>query len=228
MLKHIICHIHCLNHPAVLKIVKAIVEYDFIFTGQKIATITKVNKEAEVFNRVYSILNKLNYTIFVVENDELRETKHFFATSLPHLLEKSKTGVVYYCHSKGVTYHPDSEDGKATSTWTDALLKYTLFEHSKLPFDNTKYKTFGSCRVAKKGFLPDKINENYSYIGTFFWIKLEALIGKKFNPTSKFYLEALPGLISTISESYNNGVSFLPNEPPYKLETWKQKGFLND
>lgn len=228
MLKHIICHIHTLNHPSVLKLVRVLVKYNSVFTGEKIATVTKITKEIEIYNRVCSILKKLGYTVFTVENDELRETKHFFSTSLPHLLSKTKEGILYYCHSKGITYHPDSEDGKATSVWTDTLLKYTLENYETIPFTNKKYKTFGSCRVAKKGFLPDDIGENYSYVGTFFWIRLESLLNKQFFPKSKFYLEGLPGLVSTLSESYNAGPVFLHGESPYKLEIWKKKGIYND
>lgn len=228
MLKHIICHIHTLDHPAVLKILETLVKHNNLFTGEKIATITKVNTEAQIHDLTKKILETLGFKVITVENDELRETAHFFNTSLPYLLSKSKEGVVYYCHSKGVTYHPESEDGIATSTWTDVLIHNTLTLVDSIPFANKKYKTFGSCRVSKKGFLPDNIGEAYSYVGTFYWIKLEALIGKTFKPTSKFYLEALPGLVSTVSESFNQGPTFLSGESPYKLEAWKKKGVYND
>lgn len=228
MLKHVICHIHTLDHPGVLKILQTLVKNNSLFTGIKIATITKVDKEIKIYELTKSILENLGYTVYTVENDELRETKHFFETSLPHLLNETKEGILYYCHSKGITYHPDSEDGAATSLWTDVLIHNTLTLANKLPFDNKKYKTFGSCRVAKKNFLPDNIGEAYSFVGTFFWVKLEALVDKKFNPTSKFYLEALPGLVSSVSESFNQGPTFLQGESPYKLDTWKKKGINND
>jgi hypothetical protein len=225
MNKHVICHIHTLDHPGVFKILNALSSNDSLFDGLKIATLT--NADSRVFDLSSSILNKLGYTIFEVGNDELRETNHFFNTALPYLLEHTKQGVLCYCHSKGVTYHPDSDSGKATSIWTDVLIDNVLNNAIKLPFDNAKYKTFGSCRIIKNDFLPDKLGEKFSYIGTYYWIKVSALLGKEFKPTSKFYLEALPGLVATQAESFNIGPSFTSKENPYKIETWTKKGLAN-
>ncbi len=225
MKKHIICHIHCLDHPSVFKIVDNLVKYNHVFTGEKIVTITKVSTEIYVYNSVSSILKKLGYTLIVVGNDQsLRETSKFFDIALPALLEKTKEGLLYYCHSKGVIYHPSSKDGKVTSLWTDVLWHYTLALSDDFPFQDPKYNTFGSCRVTKKGFLPDKIDENFCYVGTFFWIRLEKLVGKTFEPHSKFYLEGLPGLVCELTESYNQGPELTPLDGPYELETWNKRG----
>jgi hypothetical protein len=224
MKKHIICHIHSLDHPSVFKILKALVNNDSLFTGEKIATITKVTKEIKVHDLVVSILTKLGYTVLVVANDDMRETNHFFNTALPLLLSKSKDGVLCYCHSKGITYHPDSEDGQATALWTDVLIENVINQANKLPFDNVKYKTFGSCRIIKNNFLPGNLGEKFSYIGTFFWVRIELLVGKTFKPISKFYLEALPGLVATQSESFNQGPTFTSGDSPYKLESWAKRG----
>jgi hypothetical protein len=225
MLKHIICHIHCLDHPSVFKIVDNLVRHDSLFDGYKIATITKVSTEVYVFELVSSILKKLGYEIFVVDNDlSLRETSKFFDLALPRLLSSVQKGLLYYCHSKGVIYHPNSQDGKVTSLWTDVLLHYTLANSSNFPFEDLKYSTFGTCRVSKKAFLPDNINENFCYVGTFFWVRVEKLAGKVFNPHSKFYLEGLPGLVCELEESYNTGPELSAAEGPYNLETWEKKG----
>lgn len=225
MLKHIICHIHCLDHPSVFKIVDNLATHNSIFNGYKIVTITRVNTELYVFQLVSSILKKLGFEVIEVSNDqEFRECSRFFDIALPHLLSKTQEGILYYCHSKGVIYHPDSLDGKVTSLWTDVMLHYTLKNAQELPFEDDRYITYGSCRVDKKGFLPDKIEENFSYIGTFFWIKVKALVNKKFTPHSKFYLEGLPGLVTDITHSYNAGPTFLENEGPYNIESWNKKG----
>jgi hypothetical protein len=225
MLKHVICHIHCLDHPSVFKIVDKLVSNDSLFDGYKIATITRVSTELYIFELVSSILKKLGYDVIEVANDqEFRESSKFFDIALPSLLSKTQEGILYYCHSKGVIYHPESADGLTTALWTDVMLHYTLERAQEFPFEDASYLTYGSCRVSKKGFLPDRINENFSYIGTFFWIKVEALVGKKFTPHSKFYLEGLPGLITDVSRSYNSGPEFLPNEGPYNIESWNKKG----
>lgn len=200
--------------------VRALVDNNSVFTGEKIVTITKA--EEEVYKEVKSILEKLGYTIFTVENNSLRETKHFFKTSLPALLEKTDSGVVYYCHSKGISYHPESEDGKASSLWTDVLLENTLYN---VPSFAPKHSTWGSCRVIKKNFLPDNHNELFSYVGTFFWIRVEKLVDHNIEPHSKFTLEALPGLTCRIGESYNSGPSLKAGESPYYLDTWRKKGY---
>ncbi len=228
MKKHIICHIHCLDHPSVFKIVDHLVRYNHIFTGEKIVTITKVVTELYIYNSVSSILKKLGYTILVVANDpSLRETSKFFDLALPTLLEKTKEGLVYYCHSKGVIYHPRSADGIATSLWTDVLFYYTLTKSDDFPFEDSNYSTFGTCRVSEKGFLREGIGENFCYVGTFFWLRLDKLVDKTFDPQTKFYLEGLPGLVCELSESYNHGPELLPSEGPYELETWNKKGIYN-
>lgn len=225
MKKHIISHIHCLDHPSVFKIVDNLVKYNHVFTGEKIATVTSVGTELYIYEAVSSILKKLGYTVIKVSNDQsLRETSRFFDIALPMLLEKTSDGVVYYCHSKGVIYHPDSKDGKVTSLWTDVLFHNTLHAQDKMPFENAQYNTFGSCRVSKKGFLPDEIGENFCYVGTFFWIRVSKLINKTFNPHSKFYLEGLPGLVCELSESYNQGPELTPSDGPYEIETWNKRG----
>ena len=224
MLKHCITHIHCLDHPSVYKVIKALSDNYNIFTGYKIATVTRVSTELDIYTNVCSILTKLGFEVIEAQNNTLREVGHFFNISLPTLLDKTSSGVLYYCHSKGVSYHPESEDGIATSTWTDALLNYTLYQHGNIPFENNKYSAFGSCIVRDKGFLPDNIDEAFSYIGTFFWLRLEKLHNKQFNPHSKFYLEALPGLVCNLSEAYNQGPEFKSGETPYKVYTWKSKG----
>lgn len=227
MLKHCIVHIHCLDHPSVYKIVKSLSNNISIFTGCKIATITKVSTELDIYNNVLSILSKLGFEVIEVQNNELRETGHFFEVSLPKLLSKYKTGLLYYCHSKGVSYHPDSEDGRATSIWTDVLIDNTLNKHYSLPFDNLKYATFGSCIVRDANFLPDDIGEQFSFIGTFFWVRIEKLEGKLFKPHSKFYLEALPGLVCTLLEAFNQGPEFKSGEAPYSLSSWEARGIYN-
>jgi len=225
MKKHIICHIHCLDHPSVFKIVDKLVKYNIVFTGEKIATITKVSTEIYVFNSVSSILKKLGYEVIVVGNDqEFREASRFFDTALPALISKTSDGVLFYCHSKGVIYHPQSKDGKVTSLWTDVLYHYTLENQHLFPFEDDSYSTFGTCRVSKQGFLPDEINEKFCYVGTFFWIKLSKLVNKKFNPHTKFYLEGLPGLVCDLEESYNQGPELTPLEGPYEIETWNKRG----
>jgi hypothetical protein len=226
MLKHHICHIQCLDHPSVYKVLHYANKYRKLFTGQKIATLVKVNSEIDIYNRVYSILTKLDYTIITVDNSTLREVEPFFAQSLPLLLSKTQEGVLFYNHSKGTSYHPDSEDGIATSLWTDVLYHYVLDNVDKFPFENVKYKTFGSCIIKAKNFLqPHDLEENYSYLGTFFWIRVEALLNKKFDfEKSLFYLEALPGLVSTTVQAYNIGPIFTKFESPYKLESWQKKG----
>lgn len=226
MLKHHICHIQCLDHPSVFKVVSYATKHRNLFNGIKIATLVKVNPELDIYNRVYSILSKLGYEVITVENTPLREVGHFFNISLPLLLEKTSEGILYYSHSKGTSYHPDSEDGKATSLWTNVLYHYTLDQAIKFPFEDKKYITFGSCIIKTKNFLvPYTLNEEYSYLGTFFWIKVEALLNKIFTPEkSLFYLEALPGLLSKKTQAYNLGPVFYPTESPYKLESWKKKG----
>lgn len=225
MKKHIICHIHCLDHPSVFKLVDSLVRYDHIFTGEKIATVTSVGTEPYIYESVSSILKKLGYSIFKVDNDQvLRETSRFFDIALPALLSKTTDGMLYYCHSKGVIYHPESKDGLVTSLWTDVLLHYTLHDYANIPFEDATYSTFGSCRVIKKGFLPDKINEKFCYVGTFFWLRLNKLVNKEFNPHSKFFLEGLPGLVCEVNESYNNGPELTRLEGPYEIETWNKRG----
>jgi hypothetical protein len=226
MLKHHICHVHCLDHPSVLKLVSYAIKYRDFFDGIKIATIVRVAPESDIYDHVYSILTKLGYEVITVQNTSMREVGHFFNISLPKLLSSTQKGVLYYNHSKGTSYHPDSEDGLATGLWTDVLYHYTLDNATKLPFENTKYKTFGSCIIKKKNFLkPFKLEEEYSYLGTFFWIKVESLLNKQFTPSlSIFYLEALPGLVSTTTQAYNLGPVFYELESPYKLESWKKKG----
>ena len=225
MKKHIICHIHCLDHPSVLKIVDKLVTYNSVFDGEKIATITKVSTELYVFNLVYSILHKLGFDVIEVTNDQTyRETSRFFDIALPRLLSKSQEGIVYYCHSKGVIYHPQSEDGKVTSLWTDILWHYTLERQQDLPFEDPRYSTFGSCIVRSADFLPDKIGERFCFVGTFFWIRLSRLLNKTFTPHSKFYLEGLPGLVCDATEAYNLGPELLTSEGPYNITTWNSKG----
>ncbi len=226
MLKHHICHIHCLDHPSVFKVVSYASKYRALFNGVKIATLVKVTPEKDIYDRVYSILTKLGYEVITVQNSSLREAGHFFNVSLPLLLEKTSEGLLYYSHSKGTSYHPDSEDGKATSLWTDVLYHYTLDQVSKFPFEDKKYKTFGSCIIKSKNFLkPFTLGEEYSYLGTFFWIRIEDLKDKEFTPeASVFYLEALPGLVSKVTQAYNLGPIFYKLESPYKLESWQKKG----
>lgn len=225
MKKHIICHIHCLDHPSVFKIVDKLVEHNAVFTGEKIATVTKVSTELYIFNSVSSILKKLGYEVIVVENDlEYREASRFFDAALPSLLKKTSDGLLFYCHSKGVIYHPHSQDGMVTNLWTDILFHYTLEESNKIPFEDIKYSTFGTCRVSKKGFLPDFIGEDFCYVGTFFWIRLEKLVNKTFEPHTKFYLEGLPGLVCRLDESYNQGPDLTPLDGPYNIETWNKRG----
>lgn len=226
MLKHHICHIHCLDHPSVFKVVSYAAKHKRLFNGIKIATLIKVTPESDIYERVYSILTKLGYEIVTVQNTPLREVGHFFNTSLPMLLSKTSEGVVYYNHSKGISYHPDSEDGIATTLWTDVLYHYTLDCADKFPFEDKRYKTFGSCIIKIKNFLePKTLGEEYSYLGTFFWIRVEDLATKKFNPElSVFYLEALPGLVSKSTQAFNLGPTFSKFESPYKLESWEKKG----
>ena len=131
MQKHIITHVHCLDHPAVYRLMKNLVDYDLIFDGHKIATITKSPKEPEIHSLVYQILTKLGYLIIEVTNDtQSRESSHFFNHSLPLLLSKTREGLLYYCHSKGIIYHPESEEGQATSVWTEVLTHYTLHKNA--------------------------------------------------------------------------------------------------
>ena len=226
MLKHHICHIHCLDHPSVFKVVSYAAKYKNLFNGVKIATLIKVTPESDIYDRVYSILLKLGYEVITVQNTPLREVGHFFNISLPLLLEKTNEGMLYYNHSKGVSYHPDSEDGKVTSLWTDVLYHYTLDCASKLPFEDNRYKTFGGCIIRHRNFLkPFNLGEDFSYLGTFFWIRVEDLINKNFKPESSlFYLEALPGLIAKSTQAFNIGPEFYKLESPYKLESWKKKG----
>ncbi len=224
MIKHNICHIHSLNHPSVYKIIYNLHKHNHLFDGEKLAKVTKVSPELQVYTLVVSILEKLGYDVITVENNDKREVSHFFDISLPKLLSKTTEGILFYNHSKGVIYHPDSEDGKVTNLWTDVLYHYCLDQVDKLPFDNDKYKSFGTCKVSKKGFLPDKINENFTYVGTFFWIRLATLVGVEFKPHSKFYLEGLPGLVATSAEGFNIGPALLSSEGPYNLETWNKKG----
>ncbi len=225
MLKHVICHIHCLDHPSVFKIVDRLVANDSLFTGIKIATITRVSTEIYVYNSISSILQKLGYEVLTVDNDQsLRETSKFFDIALPLLLSKTNEGLVYYCHSKGVIYHPDSKDGKVTSLWTDVLLHYTLDNANNLPLEDTSFDCFGTCMVSKANFLPDDIGEQFTYVGTFFWLRIDNLINKQFSPHSKFYLEGLPGLVCDIKKAYNVGPQLLPTEGPYEIETWNKKG----
>jgi hypothetical protein len=226
MLKHHICHIHCLDHPSVLKVVKYAKKYCKLFTGVKIATVTKVGTEIEVYNLVVDILTKLGYIVLQVQNTKLREVGHFFEYSLPTLLSKTDNGLVFYNHSKGVSYHPDSEDGIATGLWTDVLYHYNLDKHIDMPFENNEYVTFGSCIINKENFLyPFNIGEQFSYLGTFFWFRLEAIKNRSFNyASSLFYLEALPGLLCEPTKAYNAGPEFYYSESPYKLDVWQKKG----
>lgn len=226
MLLHHICHIHCLDHPSVLKVLQYAKEYNNIFTGEKIATITEIRTELEVFKLAYSILTKLGYAIIIVKNNKLREVAHFFEHSFPALLDRANSGLVFYNHSKGVSYHPDSEDGIATSLWTDVLYHFNLDKHKQLPFTNSRYITFGSCIINKPNFLhPFDIGEQFSYLGTFFWFRLESAINKQFNyEHSLFFLEAFPGLLCDSSKAYNAGPEFYYAESPYKLEVWTKKG----
>lgn len=219
---HIICHIHALDNPAVTRIIEPLIKYDYRFTGEKIVTISHSSAEPEVYDLVKKIFTKLNYTIFDVENDELREVGHFFNTSLPYLLSKTTDGILLYCHSKGVSYHPDSEDGKATKIWTDTLIKYTI--ENDITFE-PKHNTWGSCIIRSKNFLPDNIGEKFSFIGTFWWIRLKKLVDMKLTPHSKFYLEGLPGLLCSPIEAKNFGPEFKSGEGPYLLKTWKDKGY---
>jgi hypothetical protein len=230
MLFHHICHIHCLDHPSVLKVLLYAKKYNKLFNGEKIATITEVRTELEIFNLSYSILKKLGYSIIVVKNNKLREVSHFFEHSLPALLEKTNKGLVFYNHSKGVSYHPESEDGIATSLWTDVLYHFNLDRHEDLPFLNDKYITFGSCIINKENFLyPFDIGEQFSYLGTFFWFRLESLVGKNFNyNNSIFYLEAFPGLLCNQTKAFNIGPEFYYSESPYKLDVWNKKGIDSD
>jgi hypothetical protein len=229
MLFHHICHIHCLDHPSVLKVLSYAKKYNDIFNGEKIATITEVRTELEIFKLSYSILKKLGYTVIVVKNDKLREVSHFFEHSLPTLLTKAEKGLVFYNHSKGVSYHPDSEDGIATSLWTDVLYHFNLDRHMDMPFTDNNYITFGSCIINKENFLhPFDIGEQFSYLGTFFWFRLESVLGKQFNyKNSIFFLEALPGLLCDQSNAFNAGPEFYYAESPYKLEIWNKKGIDN-
>lgn len=219
---HVICHIHALDHPAVLRILTALIKYNNKFTGEKIVTISKSTKELAVSELVTKILDKLNYKVFHVSNNELRETGHFFEVALPYLLSKTNEGILYYCHSKGISYHPDSEDGKVTALWTNVLLDNTL--NNDIIFDK-KYNTWGSCIVKKKDFLPDNIGEMFSFVGTFWWIRLSKLKDKEFKPTSKFYLEGLPGLLCSLFEAKNYGPEFKSGESPYKASVWASKGY---
>ena len=225
MKKHIICHIHCLDHPSVFKIVDNLAKYISVFDGYKIATITKVETEVYIYNSVCSILKKLDFEVIDVDNDQdFRETSRFFDIALPRLLELTQEGILFYCHSKGVIYHPDSKDGKVTSLWTDVLWHYNLDQYAKFPFEDEKYSTFGSCIVRKKNFLPDDIDENFCFVGTFYWIKISKLLGIKFTPHSKFYLEGLPGIVCKESEAVNIGPELLATESPYEIKTWNKKG----
>jgi len=226
MLKHHICHIHCLDHPTVFKVLFYANKYSKLFTGVKIATITKVSTEIEVFNLVRSILEKLDYIVIEVTNNTMREVGHFFEHSLPTLLKKTTDGFVFYNHSKGVSYHPESEDGIATSLWTDVLYYYSLDMYADMPFDDNNYTTFGSCIINKENFLyPFNLGEHFSYLGTFFWFNLSAAANKEFDyKSSIFYLEALPGLLCDSSRGFNLGPEFYYGESPYKLENWKSKG----
>lgn len=228
MKKHNIVHIHCLDHPAVFDCISKLYKHRALFDGVKIATVTRSNKEPEIYELVVSILTNLGYKVIKVGNNYLRESGHFFETSVPELLKLSKTGVVYYCHSKGVTYHPDSERGKASKLWTKVLFEHTLDKHAKIPFSSTKYKTFGSCIVKTKDFLPDEVGEQFSFVGTFFWLNVSKLTNYKARLKSKFELEGLPGLCCTLSEAYNSGPTFIPGENPYTLEQWKKKGYEYD
>ena len=219
---HVICHVHSLDHPAVFKIVNTLVINNSRFTGEKIVTISKSSRELEVFNIVKKIFEKLNYTIFEVENAEYREASHFFNTSLPYLLSKTSDGILLYCHSKGVSYHPDSDDGKATSLWTDVLIDNVI---TKPIIFEKKHSTWGSCITKTKNFLPEDIGEKFCFIGTFWWIRVEKLVDANIVPHSKFHLEGLPGLVCNLIEAKNYGPEFKPNESPYQLSSWKAKGY---
>lgn len=223
---HHICHIHCLDHPAALRVVKNAYKYSGLFTGIKVVTLTKVTPEREIHSLVQKTMEKLGYKVFTVENSPLREVGHFFDTSLPYLLSNTTEGLLYYNHSKGVTYHPDSEDGKATSLWSDVLDYYNLEKSKTIPFKNSKYSTFGTCIIKQKNFLhPFTMGENFSYLGTNFWVRLEDLSKITFSEKkSLFYLEALPGLICNTSNAFNQGPEFKKAETPYKLKTWAEKG----
>lgn len=221
MRKHSICHIHTLDHPNVLLLLEYLVKYKDIFTGQKIATITKIPGEEDVYIQAKRILELLNYKVFLVSNNEFRESSHFVETSLPELLKTAQDeDVVHYCHSKGVTYHPETETGKAATRWAVELLEGTL--NNEFPFEDKKYKTFGVLRLGKPGYLANKLGENYSYVGTMFWLRVDRL-RKPFKVTSKFWLEALPGLISTIDESFSLPPVITSMENPYELATWLKK-----
>lgn len=211
------------------RLIKDLYDYDFVFDGYKIATITKSPKEPEISDLVSQILTKLGYLVIEVINDStLRETSHFFNRSLPILLSKTEEGVLYYCHSKGITYHPDSELGRAAKLWTETLLTYTLRKYDNLPLDDASFDTFGTCIIRSANFLPDKIGEQFSYVGTFFWIRLSLLANKDFKPTSKFYLEGLPGLVSDPSRAFSVGPEFNRSENPYILTTWNNKGIYDE
>ena len=41
--------------------------------------------------------------------------------------------------------------------------------------------------------------------------------------TSRFSIEALPGLVTTVDKAYNIGPEFKKNENPYSLTTWELK-----
>lgn len=221
MKKHLICHIHCLDHPNVLKLVQTLKQYKSLF-DIKVATITEANKEVAVL--VKDILSGWGFKVFTVPNSALRETAPFFEVSLPYLLEHSNSqDLLYYCHSKGVTYYPLSETGKAVNMWTDLLIDKTLKEIDSIPFDDLRYSAFGTLKIGKD-FLPDELGENFSYVGTYFWIRINKLIGREFEYTkSKFYLEGLPGLIMGDEEGYSIPPTINRKDNPYHITTWSNK-----
>jgi len=185
--------------------------------GLKIATVT--NSDKDICDLVTQVLVNWGFKVFTVENSPLRETAAFFEHSLPYLLEKADSeDLLYYCHSKGVTYLPESETGKAVNIWTDLLIKKTLEE--PIPFEDKRYSAFGTLKIGGS-FLPDKLGEQFSYIGTYFWIRISKLISRTFDySVSKFYLESLPGQVMSFEEGYSIPPTITKKDNPYLLSTW--------
>jgi hypothetical protein len=139
-----------------------------------------------------------------VDNNDSRETVHFFDKMLPRL--QSDGGYTFFCHSKGVS----REACPHVSLWTDWLYQFSLANpkvvHSILEgncfagtlltqsYDRTvdSDHTIEIARTIGGNTVP------WEYSGTFFWMNDDRLMERNFNTKyrGRWSVEAWPGQVA--------------------------------
>jgi len=218
MRRHCIAHVHSVPHPACDLFFENIERDRDIFDGEKIASLT----DGPCADSYEARLQESGFTVLRMQNNAGREKDGFFGLALPLLCGRAHDGLVFVTHSKGTSHNPSSPAFPWIVHWIRAMWQHNVSEYAtRIEPHINDYVALGTLRKTREK-VASVHHQEYHFSGTFFWMRLDALIERKWQdrvrradekiaalpPTMqdhyrRYFAEAFPSLITNLAESYS-------------------------